>query len=88
MNSHITVETYPLQLSEHKFFQSVSPFCVNDIFPKILCTNIAFILSTHILLSSRASTGNQLSILKPELLDGFGPTLLMRIKAVDGRSLF
>ena len=70
MNSHITVEMYPLQLSGHKFFQIFIPVHVIYNFSKIPYTDFVFIPSTGIYYQVVPVREQQLSILKPEL-DGF-----------------
>ena len=70
MNSHITVDMYPLQLSEDKFFQIFIPFHVIYNFSKIPYKDIVFIPSTGIYYQVVPVREQQLSILKPEL-DGF-----------------
>ena len=68
MNSHITVEMYPLQLSGHKFFQIFIPVHVIYNFSKIPYTDIVFIPSTGIYYQVVPVREQQLSILP---LDGF-----------------
>ena len=68
---------YPLQLSEHKFFQIFIPFHVIYNFSKIPYTDIAFIPSTGIYYQVVPVREQQLSILP---LDGFDDIMTQTYK--------